>query len=161
MYRLKNGPGFPFPHEHVLGLIYLGGNVMAPAAIRVVGYHYPLMGLLYLVQRSTLSYAKDQRCFPSAHLSLESTGIELTNSWHCGTDSEGLPCLNHVSASQCSSSDRQPSYQWRSHWAGTAGRNGGEADRKSVDGERARGSPGRRRNRRASETGRRAGGVGC
>jgi hypothetical protein len=28
---------------------------MAPAAIRVVGYHYPLVSLLYLVQRSALS----------------------------------------------------------------------------------------------------------
>jgi hypothetical protein len=55
VHRLKNGPRFPFAHEHVLGLVNLGGDVMAPAAIRVVGYHYPLMGLLYLVQRSTLS----------------------------------------------------------------------------------------------------------
>ena len=52
---LKNGPGFALPHEHVLGLVYLGSNVMAAATIRVVGYHYPLVGLLYLVQCSTLS----------------------------------------------------------------------------------------------------------
>lgn len=55
MNWLKNGPGFPLSHEHVLGLVYLGSDVMAAATIRVVGYHYPLVGLLYLVQCSTFS----------------------------------------------------------------------------------------------------------
>lgn len=105
MHRLKNRTGFPFAHEHVLGLVNLGGDVMAPAAIRVVGYHYPLVSLLYLVQRSALSNAEDQRCFPSAHLPLESTRVEPSHPWHGGTDPEGLPCLDHVPASQRSSSD--------------------------------------------------------
>lgn len=115
MHWLKNGPGFPLPHEHVLGLVYLGRNVMVAATVRVVGYHHPLMRLLYLVQRITFSYAKDQCDFSSAHLRLESTGIEFTHVWHGRMDSKVLSCLNHVSASHRSRSYRQPSYQRRSY----------------------------------------------
>jgi hypothetical protein len=58
-----------------------------------------------------LPYAKDQRCLPSSHFTLKTARVELAHSWQCCSGSKGLPCLNHVSASQCSSSHRQSSNQ--------------------------------------------------
>uniref|UniRef100_A0A0A9A625 Uncharacterized protein n=1 Tax=Arundo donax TaxID=35708 RepID=A0A0A9A625_ARUDO len=88
---------------------------MAATSIRVVRYHDPLVSLLDLIHCSTFSYAEDQSRLSSIHLALKPTRIEPAHPWHCCPGSKGLPCLDHVSATQCSSSHRQSSNQGSSH----------------------------------------------